>query len=379
MDSLLNSYSWGDMTTLTETNLIPTLITGTYPHVNGYSQVKLKTGIDTSKRLFVDRLPDWLTSTAQCFIHLFTGSFDLAAVPARRRRFFDITRTKYIPEQTAIDRIAVNAPTIFNIIGYEKSRWIFSRKFHKLKGLIPGLCSARNQLELFEIYALDVIAHWNLDHDGIMRKYYRQVDVLVKQIHEKCRRNNYTLLLFSDHGQEPVKETIDIKNKLKRLNVKPTEYLFFIDAIKARFWFFTEKARKEITALLASIPHGKMLTHKDFHAYHIKFSDTRFGDTFFLADPGFIFFPHDFHHPLANIFMGFDRQQYRRLISPHQKGYHGYLPSHGCDHGFVLVADNRYKIQKNMEIIDFAPSILELLGLQKTRLMRGKCIITEDK
>ncbi|RJP85054.1 MAG: hypothetical protein C4518_16960 [Desulfobacteraceae bacterium] len=377
ISKLLEDYSWSEMTNLPESHLVQTLVTGTPPHVHGFSQVKLKESEAPFKLTAADKIPDWLSTTYQCFVHLFTGSFDLAAVPHRRRRLMELKRTKYMTTEQAIDLIAPHAPTIFNIVGKGRSRWIYCRKYHKLKNFIPGLFAPDNRLELFEIYALDVTSHWNLDHPKIMKNLYRKIDSLVQDLHQKAKQNNFAFLLLSDHGQEPVKGTIDIKKKLNHSKIPKNEYLFFVHAVQARFWFFTDRARKEITAMLSAIPNGQVLSYKDLHNYNMKFPDNRYGDTFFLTEPGYIMFPNDFYHPLANLFLGLDRQQYRRIWSPHQKGYHGYLPSNDCEKGFMLITNDHFKLKKNMNILDFAPSVLELLGYRKSDKMQGQSVIEE--
>lgn len=379
ISKLFEDYSWSEMTNLPDTNLIHSLITGTLPHVHGFSQVKLKSEEDPLEIKPADNIPDWIITTFQCFIHLFTGSYDLAAVPHRRRRFLELKRTKYMSTEKAIELIAAHAPTIFNIIGTDRSRWIYCREFHKLKKYKDSLCAGNNHLEFFENYSVDVTAHWNLDHPKIMKKTYQKIDKFVQEINEKCHHNKFTFLLMSDHGQEQVRGTIDIKKELRQLKIPKNEYLYFIHAVQARFWFFTDRARKAITEMLSVIPNGRVLSYKDLYKYNIKFPDNQYGDTFFLAEPGYIMFPNDFYHPLANIFLGLDRQQYRRIWSPHQKGYHGYPPSNECEKGFMLMADKRYRLKKNMNILDFAPSVLELLGHQKSDKMQGHCVIEEEK
>ena len=96
IQSLLNQYPTSTLETIPSTELTPTLLTGVGPDKNGIWQVSLKdeTTLSPLGKL-VDLLPDVVTTTAQCFGHLMNSKRDLAAVPWRRRRQFNLHRMKY--------------------------------------------------------------------------------------------------------------------------------------------------------------------------------------------------------------------------------------------------------------------------------------------
>ena len=144
----------------------------------------------------------------------------------------------------------------------------------------------------------------------------------------------------------------------------------------ARFWFHTDRARRKIVDMLHSINNGTVLSYKDMHKYNVKFDDDKYGEVYFVADSGYTIFPHDFYHPLANIFLGLtDWQQRSRIFNPKHRGNHGYLPQYESEKGFVMVLDNNYKVDKQeADIIDVAPTILGLLGYKKPDYMKGKGI-----
>ena len=98
--SLINSYPWVKIKTLPSTELVPTLVTGVYPHEHGVWQVKLKSNQrPSSMQKPIDKLPDILTTTFQCLIHFLNHSFDLATIPSRRLRLFELKRFKYTRRQ----------------------------------------------------------------------------------------------------------------------------------------------------------------------------------------------------------------------------------------------------------------------------------------
>lgn len=58
--------------------------------------VKLKSNATESfSGKFTDHVPDILTTWVKCLLHFLTGSFDLAAMPPKLRRLFELKRTKY--------------------------------------------------------------------------------------------------------------------------------------------------------------------------------------------------------------------------------------------------------------------------------------------
>src|SRR5262245_20445206 len=122
------------MRTLPTTELLPTLITGVYPHQHGIWQLQLKPEARAmpSPR-WTDRLPDWCSTTLQCVRQFADSSYDLATMPARRRRTFELARFKYTRRErdgSVLERIGP-CPTLFGILG-ESSRYVVTKSFEAL-------------------------------------------------------------------------------------------------------------------------------------------------------------------------------------------------------------------------------------------------------
>jgi len=128
--------------------------------------------------------------------------------------------------------------------------------------------------------------------------------------------------------------------------------------------------------MLSSIEDGKVQNYRDLQEYKIEFQDPQYGETYFRVDHGYIIFPHDFYHPLANVFLGLsDWQQRSRVLNPKHRGYHGYPPNNESEKGFIILLDARYRAtKKEVEIIDVAPTVLGLLGYEKPDYMIGNCV-----
>ncbi len=92
-----------------------------------------------------------------------------------------------------------------------------------------------------------------------------------------------------------------------------------------------------------------------------------------MPEPGTVLFPDDFYHPLVNLFFGMKnwrerrRIRYRRHISSH-----GYLPQNDCEKGFMATLDDRYSVAAaEIRLIDVAPSLLTMLGVEQPAAMTG--------
>lgn len=151
----LSSYPSVRLNTLPSTELLPTLLTGVYPHEHGVWQVELKPEARSSPpRRVQDRVPDVLMTTLQCFRQLFDSSYDLAAIPNRRRRFFQQHRFKYTRRERSGEVLARigSYDSIFGILRHE-ARYLFTKDFRSLDSLVAELPSNQHRLEFLEMYA----------------------------------------------------------------------------------------------------------------------------------------------------------------------------------------------------------------------------------
>ena len=141
----------------------------------------------------------------------------------------------------------------------------------------------------------------------------------------------------------------------------------------ARFWFHSDSAREKMLDYLSGNEKGNLLHFEELYRYNIKFNDDTYGEYYFISNPGIIFYPNDFYHPIGNLYLALtNKEQRNRIKSPIYRGYHGHLPYNECEKGFVMLLDNEYKTDKEeIEIIDIAPTILNLLGYDKPDSLEG--------
>lgn len=360
--------------TLPSTELLPTLLTGVAPHEHGIWQVRLRPDAWTQRPRAIDRLPEIVGTTLQCLRQLTDHGYDLAAVPPRRRRQFELLRFKYTRRERdgrVMETIGAS-PSLFGLLG-ERGRYRFTRSFAALEPLGRALPTGRFDLEFLEMYALDLFQHWHMDRPAALDDAYRRTDAFLRAVHDGARTRGVRLMILVDHGQEPVVGAIPLRRAVGAAAVPADEYTMFIEAAMARFWFRTDRARERITDALARLPHARRLDWRELAAYGIAFPDPSHGDLYVSADPGWVFFPHDFYQPLANLFLGLaDRHQRPRLLRPRHRGNHGYLPEHPSERGWIVLADQAWHpSREEMTLLDFAPTVLALLGRAPLPAMRG--------
>jgi predicted AlkP superfamily pyrophosphatase or phosphodiesterase len=117
--------------------------------------------------------------------------------------------------------------------------------------------------------------------------------------------------VFSDHGMAPVGNRYDLMRDVEAAGLRmPQDYLAVYDSTMARFWFFSDEARREIPPRLENSPCGRILPDEELREHGVFFEDRRFGETIFLLHAGWLLQRSDFNGPRWN-----------------PAGMHGYHPS----------------------------------------------------
>jgi hypothetical protein len=86
------------------------------------------------------------------------------------------------------------------------------------------------------------------------------------------------------------------------------DYAAVFDSTMARFWFLTDRAKSAIPEALAGETRGRILDEATLHEWGCDFPGRKYGELFFLLDPGVLLCPG---------FMG----------ETPLKGMHGYAPT----------------------------------------------------
>jgi hypothetical protein len=359
---------------------MPMLLTGTYPHEYGLWGPKLKPAgtRPTLVSRFVDALPDIVTTTVQCVQHVVSDPVDMAGVPPRRRRRFEMCFFKHVKTRGDGDVTApVNGiPSFLSEVGSSRSRFVYLPGLKGLEKRLGTLANGDHAVEMVEIHCLDQLQHWMADREQRVRDAYREVDDFISKLHAKCQGQDCAFIVLCDHGSEPVRGTLDVMTEIRASGLDDDEFDFYVENTRARFWMHTARARQRIVELLESLPNSQVLSWRELERFGICFPNTDFGEVYLYPEPGYILFPNDFHHVLANRILAIaDSQQRPRFSKPAHRSDHGYLPEAESETGFVILADTRFEtVAPRVEMVDVAPSFLGLLGFDPPDTMHGRSI-----
>lgn len=361
---------------LPSNELFPTLVTGMLPPRHGVWGVRLAPRPRRAADGLVDRLPDSVATTLQCFLHWADRRFDLAAVPPRRRRRLSLTRTKYKRRTLRPEALfgIGGARTVFDLVGGNQSRYLFSASYRPEHDVLPRVARGDVVLEILELYSLDRHQQWNLDRDDETLRFYRVLDRFLERLTARAAEHDVAVLLVSDHGHERIRESIDLERGLRELGIGARHADWFTEVSNARFWLHDEGARRALVEWLRGLGNGTLLTWEEMREHDVALEDGSYGELFYYLDPGHIFFPHDFHHPLANLWLGLsDRLQRNRLVDPRHRGNHGHLPHFDVERCFATMLDGRFQcVRPEGRIVDVAPTILAALGREIPDVMEGR-------
>jgi hypothetical protein len=378
LHTLRQRFPVTDIRTLPCTELVPTMISGTLPHQHRLWQVSLRPEFRAGAPSgLAGRIPDAIVSTAQLARHFFDREYDLAVIPWRRRRRFELHRFKYTRRSASADSLQEFAGnrTIFGLLG-DRARYVFTKDFDALPALAERLPSGERALEFLEMYAFDLVQHWHLGDDTVMDDALARTDRFVRRLHAQCCARGVRFMLLVDHGQERLVGTIPLVQALRRAGVPQSEFSYFVELGSARLWFHSDRARRVLPEALRALPHVTLLSWREMHYYGVRFEDDAFGELYAFADPGHIFFPHDFYQPLGNVVLGLiDKQQRARARQPVHRGNHGYLPEHPSERGWMLLDDATLKPQHAaVRLVDIAPTLLSLVGATPPEYMHGRVL-----
>lgn len=380
ISALIDRYSSLEMTSLPGSDLAPVLLSGTYPHQNRIWQVSLNSRRErTLGQRLIDLLPDILTTTVGCAWQAFSASdFDLAAVPPRRRReliLHRLTEVRRAASPELLDEFN-GYPSLTGLLG-GNSTYRFTLELNRLDEFVEELPDDSIRFDFLQNHSFDILQHWYIDDEAVLAGALARTDRLVASLRDKCARSGHTLVLLSDHGQAPVTKRIPLVQTLRNSGVPKDEYSYYCELPSARLWFHTDRARDTITPLIEQLPDCHLLHYREMHRYDVCFEDESFGEYYVMADPGSIFFPHDFWQPLANVYLAFFEPSQRcRLFNPTHRGNHGYLPHHPSEKGFMVVADDSVKPNREtMTVFDFAPTMLTYFGEDVPDYMSGENVL----
>ncbi|MBN2860534.1 MAG: alkaline phosphatase family protein, partial [Sphaerochaetaceae bacterium] len=155
--------------------------------------------------------------------------------------------------------------------------------------------------------------------------------------------NEVRLCIFSDHGMTDVHTDFNLMQLIEQTPLRfGKDYAAVYDSTMARFWFLRPESEQIIRQVLQKVSEGQILSEETLKEWGVDFPDKRFGDLFFLMNPGVLIVPSH---------MG------ERTIA----GMHGYSP---------LDSDSTAAFASNFELDSYPQGLEDLYTLFRQEIDR---------
>jgi type I phosphodiesterase/nucleotide pyrophosphatase len=244
----------------------------------------------------------------------YSGYFQLYNMPFSKLHYFNYSEKKDIYRQGGINS---GADSVFvhldnKGVPFHLSNW--RRGEEQNLASLKEAMSAPEKPSLAYLYlaAMDAILHADGTESKRVEEKMKWYDRQLRSVLEEANKNysNVRLFIFSDHGMTNVTSTLDLIPKVEALGYKfGQDYAAVYDSTMARFWFRNSAAETDVRTLLEGVPGGRVLGDEHLAAYGCLFPDQKYGQLFYLLDPGVLLCPS---------FMG------EKPLA----GMHGYDPHH---------------------------------------------------
>jgi predicted AlkP superfamily pyrophosphatase or phosphodiesterase len=302
------------------------------------------------------------------------ANFQTYQIPLDLLQYFDLTEDKF----DHYEEHAFASESIFDIMKKNNKKYFYDSfttlKRSKIKAntdqkrinLLLGNISSNIDLYLLYLADSDTYGHlYGPDSSkikNVMVEIDKKLENLVKAFTKKKKDTKFIVL--GDHGMLRVNKYLDLIKFIKEntsLKINK-DFIVFLDSTIARFWCFNEKSKIEIKELLSNEPfskYGTVIDKQIAKEFNIPYTDKRYGDIIWWANPGVLIFPDYFH-------------KYKKY-----KGMHGYNPKDKNSHGFCIISYNGCKnlIIEEGELIDICPTICELINIPYPNNNQGKSLL----
>jgi hypothetical protein len=301
----------------------PTILTGVLPRDHGHfaffaydparSPFRWYRAFSVLPRALTSRgrVRHWISRVMRP-VHGYTGYFQLYNMPFRYLRLFDYTEKRDLYGPGGING---GQPTLFDGLRERGTPFYLSdwraNDAASLAGLDEALAS-RPVFAYLYLGGLDGVLHAHGTQSPEAAQKLAWYEAQLRSVLAQARRryDETRLFVFSDHGMTDVADTCDLMARINALGLRfGVDYAAAYDSTMARFWFLQPGARERITAALDAEPRGRILSDAQLAAWGCDFPGRRYGELFYLLDPGVLLCPS---------FMG------ERPLA----AMHGYAPDH---------------------------------------------------
>ena len=224
----------------------------------------------------------------------FKGYFDLYNIPFEHIHRFDFTEKKSPLQSHGMNR----GPNIFDTLHARGIPHFVSDPNVSEETNRDALASRlrAGDIDFAFLYwaGLDGLLHRVGNDSPEIPAKLRIYEQWIEQLHALAQEHydEVKLHIFSDHGMANCDEHLDLKAKIEALPLTfGRDYAVVYDSTMARFWFFNDSARQQITSVLGSVQQGRIMLEDELKQLRAHFDDHQFGELIFLVKEGALIVP----------------------------------------------------------------------------------------
>lgn len=279
----------------------------------------------------------------------YTGYFQIYNMPFEHLSLFDYSEKHDLYASGGINS---GAKTFLDILREQKipfslSDWRASEDANMQK-VHTDISTGTPRLAYVYLAGLDGIIHEYGTTSAQSKEKIRWYDTQLRRLLEiaESKYQNVNLTVFSDHGQADIHTQLDliriVQDRLPLTFGK--DYVAVYDSTMARFWALKPGVENQIKSVLQEQTQGRLLSDAQLAKLECNFSGNKYGEIFFVANPGVLICPSFLgDKPLAAM--------------------HGYLPDD--KDSIAMVASNHDIDTPPKRLDDMYEYILNQVGLPK--------------
>lgn len=286
----------------------PSILTGRYPdehtHWSSFyydpinSPFKFLKYLSFLPKKIFDRFrPRHYLSKIIKYLKGYTGYFEIYSVPFNVLPYFDyLEKYDYFVPNGILRTDTIFDWCVKNDVPYHCSNWRKSQNYN-IKVLKKELKKQEIQFAYLYLPKLDGVMHNYGTHHKETKQELSYLEEKTKEVYEEALKNydEVSIHIFSDHGMCDTKNSSDLISLIEKTKLDyGKDYIAMYDSTMARFWFLNKNAKTQITNLLKDLTFGKIVEDEELKQMHVFFENRKFGELFFLTNPGILINPSYF-------------------------------------------------------------------------------------
>ena len=268
------------------------------------------------------RVRHWI-SKLMAKLYGYTGYFELYSVPFAHLPYFDyLEKRDYFVPGGILATDTIFDWCVEKNIPYHCANWRHSEE-QILQCVKEEIEKKKIKFAYTYLPRLDGVMHNVGTSHKDVEQHLQWLEQQVTSLYQHAEKHydEVALYLISDHGMTNVDHGTDLISRIKATGLHyGKDYVAMYDSTMARFWFQSDGSEAIIREVLSAETDGAIVDEKRLKEMRVYFEDHRFGELFFLMNPGVL---------IAPSYMG-------KKVIP---GMHGFDPND--KDSYAMIAGNR--------------------------------------